>query len=159
MGSLQAHESRINRSLEKNEEKAFQVKEAATKTGKLKVQSVGVVEVEDSMVMAVAKEKVEVNLTSNKGRPVSKEATGVTGCSNHMIGIKSMLKELDETRKMQVKLGNGKEIQVEGKGTVAIKTSHGKVKLLHNVQFVHDLGYNLLSCWATNGWWIFSLIR
>ncbi|KAJ0039003.1 hypothetical protein Pint_21994 [Pistacia integerrima] len=28
MGSLQAHESRINRSLEKNEEKAFQVKEA-----------------------------------------------------------------------------------------------------------------------------------
>ena len=29
MGSLQAHESRINRSLEKNEEKAFQVKETA----------------------------------------------------------------------------------------------------------------------------------
>ncbi|KAK2970868.1 hypothetical protein RJ640_022310 [Escallonia rubra] len=32
MGSLQAHESRINRSLEKNEEKAFQVKEIVTRT-------------------------------------------------------------------------------------------------------------------------------
>ncbi|KAK2985314.1 hypothetical protein RJ640_024310 [Escallonia rubra] len=32
MGSLQAHESRINRSLEKNEEKAFQVKETVIRT-------------------------------------------------------------------------------------------------------------------------------
>ncbi|KAK3002315.1 hypothetical protein RJ639_021440 [Escallonia herrerae] len=32
MGSLQAHESRINRSLEKNKEKAFQVKETFTNT-------------------------------------------------------------------------------------------------------------------------------
>ncbi|CAL5363087.1 unnamed protein product [Camellia sinensis] len=31
MGSLQAHETRINRSLEKNEEKAFQVKDIVTK--------------------------------------------------------------------------------------------------------------------------------
>ncbi|KAJ0084766.1 hypothetical protein Patl1_29610 [Pistacia atlantica] len=124
----------------------------------------GAVEVEDFVVVVVvAEEKVEVNLTNNKGCPVSNEATGVvfnaiiakslvirkrivdSGYSNHMIGIKSMFKELDETRKMQVKLGNGTEIQVEGKGTVAIKTSHGKVKLLHNVQFVLDLGYNLLS--------------
>ncbi|KAJ0105785.1 hypothetical protein Patl1_18157 [Pistacia atlantica] len=35
IGSLQAHELRINRSLEKNEEKAFQVKEEATKTGEI----------------------------------------------------------------------------------------------------------------------------
>ncbi|KAK3042931.1 hypothetical protein RJ639_001007 [Escallonia herrerae] len=33
MGSLQAHESRINRSLEKNEEKAYQVKETVIKSG------------------------------------------------------------------------------------------------------------------------------
>ncbi|KAK3015550.1 hypothetical protein RJ639_006232 [Escallonia herrerae] len=33
MGSLQAHKSRINRSLEKKEEKTFQVKETVTKTG------------------------------------------------------------------------------------------------------------------------------
>lgn len=44
-----------------------------------------------------------------------------------------------------MQLGNGKDVQVEGKGTVGIKTIHGKIKLLHNVQFVPDLGYNLLS--------------
>jgi len=33
MGSLQAHEVRLNRSIEKNEDKAFQVKEATTKYG------------------------------------------------------------------------------------------------------------------------------
>ncbi|GMJ07547.1 hypothetical protein HRI_004423900 [Hibiscus trionum] len=33
MGSLQAHESRINRSLKKNEKKAFQVKETTNKYG------------------------------------------------------------------------------------------------------------------------------
>ena len=36
-------------------------------------------------------------------------------------------------------------MQVEGKGIVGINTSHDKVKLLDNVQFVPDLRYNLLS--------------
>lgn len=67
-----------------------------------------------------------------------------SGCSNHITGTKTMFKELDEAHKMQVQLGNGKELQVEGKGTVAIETNHGKVKLLHNVHFLPDLGYNLL---------------
>ena len=66
-----------------------------------------------------------------------------SGCSNHMSGMKAIFKELDETQKMKVKLGDNKEIQVEGKGTVAIKTSHGKVKLLHDVQFVPSLAHNL----------------
>ena len=35
---------------------------------------------------------------------------------------------------MIVKLGDNKDIQVEGKGTVAIKTNNGKVNLLHDVQ-------------------------
>ncbi|KAK3001640.1 hypothetical protein RJ639_021269 [Escallonia herrerae] len=68
-----------------------------------------------------------------------------SGCSNHMTGMKSLFKELDETQKLKVKLGNGKEMQIEGKGIVGIETSHGNVKLLHDVQFVPDLGYNLLS--------------
>ncbi|CAL5345664.1 unnamed protein product [Camellia sinensis] len=59
--------------------------------------------------------------------------------------MKSLFKELDETQKLKVQLGNAKEMQVEGKGTVSIKTTHGNIKLLHNVQFVPDLGYNLLS--------------
>jgi len=44
-----------------------------------------------------------------------------------------------------VQLGNTKEMQVERKGTVKVETSHGKINQLDNVQFVPDLGYNLLS--------------
>ena len=48
-----------------------------------------------------------------------------SGCSNHMLGIKALFKGPDEILKMKVKLGDDKEIQVEGKGTMAIKTSQG----------------------------------
>ena len=44
-----------------------------------------------------------------------------------------------------MQLGNKKEIQVEGKGTVGVHTSHDKEKMLDNVHFVPDLGYILLS--------------
>ncbi|KAL3537426.1 hypothetical protein ACH5RR_000792 [Cinchona calisaya] len=68
-----------------------------------------------------------------------------SGCSNHMTGMKEIFKGLDETQKMKVKLGDNKDIQVEGKGTVEIKTSHGKVKSLHDVQYVPSSAHNLLS--------------
>ena len=63
-----------------------------------------------------------------------------SGCSNHMTGTKSLFQELDETQKIKVQLGNKKEMQVKEKGTVGVNTSHGKVKVLDNVQFVPDLG-------------------
>lgn len=60
-----------------------------------------------------------------------------------MIGLKEMFLFLDETQKLHVQLGNGKEIQVEGKWTVQIVTNQGKWSL-YNVQYVPELGYNLL---------------
>ena len=68
-----------------------------------------------------------------------------SGCSNHMTGAKSMFRELDEKQRKKVQLGNTKEMQVEGKGKVIVDTSRDKVKVLDNVQFVPDLGYNFLS--------------
>ena len=62
-----------------------------------------------------------------------------------MTDIKSLFQELDKTQRIKVQLGNTKEMQVEGKSTVKVETSHGKIKLLDNVQFVPDLKYNLLS--------------
>lgn len=44
-----------------------------------------------------------------------------------------------------MRLGDNKKIQVEGKGTIAIKTSHGNVKLLYDVMLVPSLTHNLLS--------------
>ncbi|KAK3034205.1 hypothetical protein RJ639_032785 [Escallonia herrerae] len=122
MGSLQAHESRINRSLEKNEEKAFQVKETVTKIGEAQSATI-----------------------RGRGRGGFLGRGRDSGCSNHMTGVKSLFKELDEKKKLKVQLGNGKEMQIEGKGTVGIETSHSNVNLLHDVQFVPDLGYNLLT--------------
>ena len=46
---------------------------------------------------------------------------------------------------IKVQLVNTREMQVVGKDTLKVKTSHGKIKLLDSVQFVPDLGYNLLS--------------
>ncbi|XP_044478092.1 uncharacterized protein LOC123205234 [Mangifera indica] len=48
-----------------------------------------------------------------------------SGCSNHMTGIKSLFQNIDESVKLQVHLGNDKQVQIEGKGTVAVKTKSG----------------------------------
>lgn len=68
-----------------------------------------------------------------------------SGCSNHMTGMKKHFQNIDESVKLQVKLGNNKEIQIEGKGTVAIKTESGTEKLIHDVYYIPGLAYNLLS--------------
>ncbi|TYK21566.1 Retrovirus-related Pol polyprotein from transposon TNT 1-94 [Cucumis melo var. makuwa] len=67
-----------------------------------------------------------------------------SGCSNQMTSLKPVFKELNEGEKLKVELGNGKELQVEGKGTVGIETHHGN-RILTNVQYGLDIGYNLLS--------------
>lgn len=68
-----------------------------------------------------------------------------SGCPNHMTGTKSLFKVLDESQKINVQLENKRDMQVEGKGTVKFFTSHREGKIYDNVQFVLDLGYNLLS--------------
>ncbi|KAK3012795.1 hypothetical protein RJ639_008022 [Escallonia herrerae] len=68
-----------------------------------------------------------------------------SGCSNHMTGTRSMFKEFDESFKKLIWLGDDKKIEVGGKGTVAVKNSHRKVKLLHDVLFALSLAHNLLS--------------
>lgn len=68
-----------------------------------------------------------------------------SGCSNHMSSAKSMFRELDESAKSKVRLGDGKQLEVEGKGTIAITTEQGNTKLLYDVQYVPKLAHNLLS--------------
>lgn len=56
-----------------------------------------------------------------------------SGCSNRMIGMKKLSRELDETYKIKIKLGDNKEMQVEEKGIVAMEISQGKVKIIREV--------------------------
>ncbi|KAL4032489.1 hypothetical protein IC575_005567 [Cucumis melo] len=204
MGSLEAHESRINRSMERNEEKAFQVKDTVSKyndsdrvitrgrgrggyrgrgrgtekgcnrneeqrqfgvqsSNKVNIQcyhckKFGHVKVDCWYKNQRANFAAENEAFENKGKgenklfmtniPSDQKTAEVwfidSGCSNHMTGLKPVFKELNEGEKLKVELGNGKELQVEGKGMVGIETHHGN-RILTNVQFVPDIGYNLLS--------------
>lgn len=80
---------------------------------------------------------------------IDKSLSGVwfmdSGCSNHMSGNKSLFKELDESDKGEVRLGDDKPMSVEGKGIISIRTIHGNTKLLSEVQYVPKLAHNLSS--------------
>ena len=68
-----------------------------------------------------------------------------SGCSSHMCRSRSLFVDLDTSKKSIVLLGDDKQVQVEGKGTIAIDTTTGKQKFLHDVLFVPKLAHNLLS--------------
>ena len=52
-------------------------------------------------------------------------------------------KNLMKLEKLNVWLGNYKAMKVEGKGTIALKTSHGNVNLLHDVPYIPCMAHNL----------------
>lgn len=53
-----------------------------------------------------------------------------SGCSNHMTVIKSLFKQLNKSYNIKVGLCDDKQVQVEGRGIVAINKSSGDVKLI-----------------------------
>ena len=66
-------------------------------------------------------------------------------CSNRMSKLGSLLKDLNEMWKIKLRLGDDKQVKVEGKGPFDTKTIHGNVKLLYDVQFMPSLPHNLLN--------------
>ncbi|KAC9449885.1 hypothetical protein E3N88_45811 [Mikania micrantha] len=68
-----------------------------------------------------------------------------SGCSNHMTPKRDIFTCMYNTPKHHVKLGNGKSIQVENKGKIKLEVEAGKYRVLDDVQFAPELGYNLLS--------------
>ncbi|XP_039131784.1 uncharacterized protein LOC120268441 [Dioscorea cayenensis subsp. rotundata] len=144
-GSLQAHEVRLNKSAEKSEEKAFQASnlkhhkkpvERGQGRGFYRAKSHG------------RESNAESNLfMANNGTEEGLDEAWLidSGCSNHMTGKRDFFSELDESKRQKVKLGDDKEMIVNGEGTVAFTTSQGQVNLLHKVHYVPNLAYNLLS--------------
>nr|GEV54351.1 retrovirus-related Pol polyprotein from transposon TNT 1-94 [Tanacetum cinerariifolium] len=68
-----------------------------------------------------------------------------SGCSSHMCRSRSLFVDLDTSKNSIVRLEDDKQVQVEGKGTIAINTTTGKKNVLHGVLFVPKLAHNLLS--------------
>ncbi|KAL4318116.1 hypothetical protein GQ457_18G020990 [Hibiscus cannabinus] len=164
MGSLQAHEARINRPEENIEEKAFHVKgEYASGAEDLKRADEQMYGKGRRKTLVEDEEEEELREFSatiaNEGEEdckafmawVDSKANNQqvwfldSGCSHHMTGNKSLLSELDESYKKTVRLGDSKQLQVEGKGTVAMQNNHGKINHLYNVLYVSNLSQNLLS--------------
>ena len=174
MGSLQAHEARINRSNMNNEERAFQTRGESESSNQhvrgrgrgsyrgrgrgrnttLKCShcnkpghsdnycwykpedSVNYAEQEEDnfLFMAIATTKEEKNEIWYLD----------SGCSNHMTGDHSKFKDLDESIKSQVRLGDNKQLQIEGKGIAEVSTGNQK-RCIRDVQFAPSSAHNLLS--------------
>ncbi|XP_052201693.1 uncharacterized protein LOC127807695 [Diospyros lotus] len=165
MGSLLAHEGRLNRSREKVEEKAFQAKGESPYKGKLENSGDrgqsrggfrgrghgGEVEEEANPVIN-ASIKVTFNVITARSLATKKLIVGPGRRMSknkpillRKLNKKSSFRELDESQRSEVRLGDDNQMQVEGKCTIAIKTSQGNVKLLHDVQYAPNLAHNLLS--------------
>uniref|UniRef100_A0A803MD58 Retrovirus-related Pol polyprotein from transposon TNT 1-94-like beta-barrel domain-containing protein n=1 Tax=Chenopodium quinoa TaxID=63459 RepID=A0A803MD58_CHEQI len=140
MGSLLAHESRMKKSATKVEEKAFQVKGESSFKGKSENSGNhgrgrggfrggrgrgrgGYHEDESRLFMAHS------HISSSNHDVWFLDS----GCSNQMSGARSLFKELDESKTGDVRLGDNKQMQVAGRGVIAIKTVQGDVKLLNVV--------------------------
>ena len=67
-----------------------------------------------------------------------------SGCSNHMTHTKSLLREWCEITSSKDRVGDGKHIAVNGKGTIIIPTCNG-TKLITNVLYIPDIYQNMLS--------------
>lgn len=51
-----------------------------------------------------------------------------------MTGERGLFQTMDESVQLKVGLGDGKQVQIEGKGTIAIKTKSGLRNRRHLVQ-------------------------
>lgn len=53
--------------------------------------------------------------------------------------------EIDKNYSSHVELGDGKQVKIEGKGVVAVHTSEGNKKFIHDVHYSPNISQNLLS--------------
>ncbi|XP_015159114.1 uncharacterized protein [Solanum tuberosum] len=67
-----------------------------------------------------------------------------SGCTHHLCNDAEMFKFLDHTYKSKVKVGNGKAVEVKGKGTMFISTISG-IQTIPDVLYTPDMSQNLLS--------------
>uniref|UniRef100_A0A803MMT5 Retrovirus-related Pol polyprotein from transposon TNT 1-94-like beta-barrel domain-containing protein n=1 Tax=Chenopodium quinoa TaxID=63459 RepID=A0A803MMT5_CHEQI len=162
MSYLLAHKARFKTSSTKAEEKAFQAKKESSFKGKsenfgdhtvrslvTKRLSVGLSKKDEKQQVNVAENVEEESKLFMVEAPMQDTKDGLwymdSGCLNQMSSTKAMFKELDESKKGEVRIGDNKLMRVDGKGTIGIKTISGNVKLLSDVQYVPNLAHNLLS--------------
>ncbi|KAJ0509365.1 putative RNA-directed DNA polymerase [Helianthus annuus] len=67
------------------------------------------------------------------------------GASNHMTGVRSHFKELDETVTGQVRFGDGSHVEIKGKGSILLECMNQEQKIVSQVYYIPSLKTNILS--------------
>lgn len=67
------------------------------------------------------------------------------GASNHMTGIRSKFKNLNESVTGQVRFGDGSTVDIRGKGSVTFKCKNGEERELRDVYYIPTLRNNIIS--------------
>ena len=62
-----------------------------------------------------------------------------------MTGVKEIFQNLNESVKVPIYLGDNKQVQSEGKGTIVIHNKSENEKFIHDVLYILGLAHNLIS--------------
>ncbi|KAD2204143.1 hypothetical protein E3N88_41639 [Mikania micrantha] len=158
MGSLQAHEARVNRGVVTGSEEHCR--------RLLGMKNEQVIVVEDLVGVVFVAEDEDVVLDEDLDEVVGLSSVIIVIDSdmfvpivglNHKpkllwemmkkmmsIGRKEWFKDINEREKSEVKMGDGKCIQVEGKRKIKLGIEDGSYRTIDNVQYALELDYNLL---------------
>ena len=68
-----------------------------------------------------------------------------TGASNHMMGTRTTLTQLDEGVHGTVRFGDGSRVEIHGAGSVVMQGHHQQHKVLTDVYYIPKLKSNIVS--------------
>nr|GEW42699.1 ribonuclease H-like domain, reverse transcriptase, RNA-dependent DNA polymerase [Tanacetum cinerariifolium] len=67
------------------------------------------------------------------------------GASNHMTGIRTHFKEVDEKISGRVRFGDGSCVNIKGKGSILLECKNKEQRVIPNVYYIPELKSNILS--------------
>ncbi|KAJ9560810.1 hypothetical protein OSB04_005970 [Centaurea solstitialis] len=67
------------------------------------------------------------------------------GASNHMTGIRTHFKEIDEKISGRVRFGDGSYVEIKGRGSILLECKNKEQRIILNVYYIPSLKSNILS--------------
>ncbi|GJY78472.1 zinc finger, CCHC-type containing protein [Tanacetum coccineum] len=107
---------------------------------------------EPSLLMTTHKtEHEEVLLNEGQIQPGKYATTDTSiwyldnGASNHMTGIKSHFRDIDENITGRIRFGDGSYVEIKGKGSILLGCRNHEQKIVSDVYYIPNLKSNILS--------------